>query len=235
MKELGEALKLLVEKLGILFDVFDLSFVVSGITTFAFLLAMGQLMGFDIAVFFNFKLWWVLVILGVYVSGVVSFSSGRWLRQTLSHLIRGHDRLSDFDTKFGEILIAHGLNKEDGFREYTEKAEFKGGWRLYIRMWAELRHNDSAAPSLQLVNRYWVMSATYDGMSISLILWSGFFVFASSGAAATQLWSFWVGGAGAAIMLLLSVSCMREASRYVDYQVEDVVASIAAFRAYRRD
>lgn len=233
MKELGEALRLLVERLSVLFDVFDLSFVVSGVTTFSFVMVIGQQVGVDVIAMFSFKFWWVLVILGVYVSGIVSFSSGRWLRQLLSHLIRGKDRISDFDCKFGEILMAHGLSGEEVFSGYLGRPDSRGGWRLYIRLWAELRHKESATSSLQLVKRYWVMAATYDGLSISLLLWGVFFFASSAGVFGAPLWSLWVGGVAGCLLLLLSASCMREASRYVDYQVEDVVAAIAAIRAER--
>lgn len=230
MKEFGEALRLLVERLSVLFDVFDLSYIISGISTFTFFIALGQLIGIDMKAFFKMDYWWVYGIFGVYVSGIISFSSGRWLRQSLSNILRRKDRITDFDVKFREILGAHNLTKDTIFDEYL-LAGSKGSWRLYIRMWAELRHKEVALPSLQLVKKYWVMAATYDGLCISILLWCVYFIISSSEALGNDTWPLNLGLLISFILILFSAACMREASRYVDYQIEDVVATIAAIRA----
>lgn len=136
MKELGEALKLIFSKIADFFDIFDLSF---------------------------------------FVSGIASASS---------------------------VALYEYLD--------TSREIDRGIWRLYVRLWAEIRHSDSVTPSLQLLKRYWVMAATYDGIAISMALWA-LLLFAGSfgwGIASFLNWKF--GIPFAIILLLFGAACLRE-------------------------
>ena len=128
------------------------------------------------------------------------------------------------------ILKAHGLDKEPSFLNYIEREESRGVWRLYVRLWADIRHSPLAEPSLQLLKRYWVMAATYDGISVAVFVWGvlSFSVWWGFGNI-TQVPNGFLFAMGA-ILFLLAYACSREAGRYVKYQVEEMVASMASIR-----
>jgi len=44
-------------------------------------------------------------------------------------------------------------------------------WSLYTRLWAEARQRPDLKPSLDHLNRSWVISATYDGLVVSFMVW----------------------------------------------------------------
>lgn len=172
MKELGEALKLLLMKIGDFFDILDLSFLVSGIASASAIFLGAKFCGVDIKPLLSSKLWLLIGGLFCYISGLASFSVGRWLRQTLIPLFRRTKREADFDQRFRRVLNGHGLSDQEPFKSYLEREDSRGIWRLYVRLWAEIRHAREVVPSLQLLRRYWVMAATYDGIAVSFLLWA---------------------------------------------------------------
>ncbi len=227
MKELGDALKLLFMKIGDFFDIFDLSFFISGIATGSAVVLATHFLGLDFLPALQTKLGFLLGIIGAYISGLVSFAAGRWLRQVVVQKFRRKNSYDDFDNKFRSILEAHGLADEKPYKTYLECTSARGSWRLYVRLWAEVRHNEVVTPSLQLLKRYWVMAATYDGVTISLLLWFALVLSSTLGVNRLPHLPLVLGIPAAFILLVLSISTMREASRYFDYQVEEVVATIA--------
>jgi ABC-type phosphate transport system permease subunit len=81
--------------------------------------------------------------------------------------------------------------------------------------------------SLALLNRYWVMAATYDGLSFAFIVW----VIVLAGCMFHRSISLLIGVPMTIAFAIFAVACMREASRFVTYQVEELVAAIASKRA----
>jgi hypothetical protein len=225
MKELGDALRSIFEKIGEFFDLFDLSFLVSGSTTLAALVFLAHRLG--IAVPSSLTAWPEIVaaILLCYVLGLVCFAVGRWARKGLER----KEGPNSFDKYFGQALNAHGLVDKEPFKAYLERAPHRGSWRLYVRMWAELRTSSSAAASMSLLKRYWVMAATYDGMSVALSVWGLVLLACAAGWGIPDTGRLSLGVALIAVgaMLASAFACAREAGRYVQYQVEEVVASIA--------
>jgi membrane protein DedA with SNARE-associated domain len=89
MKELGEALKVIFEKIAGFFDIFDLSFFVSGALTLSAVLFSLYSAGVALPIFEGWKE--VLgIVLGCYIGGLLSFAAGRWLR--MSVVKRGESR-----------------------------------------------------------------------------------------------------------------------------------------------
>jgi hypothetical protein len=119
---------------------------------------------------------------------------------------------------------------QEPFKGYIDKKDTRGLWRLYIRLWTEVRQVERLSPSFLLLKRYWVMAATYDGLAVALLLWS----------LLLTCWAFgWVGSQRlplgivipvVPITLLLARGCLAEADRYSENQAEELVASIAAER-----
>ena len=162
-----------------------------------------------------------------YVLGMLCFAIGRWFHAPWrSKRAQGgkHDRLL-------AILEAHGLSNTKPISTYLARAVVRGEMRLHVRLWAEVRQCPDLAPSFYLLRRYWVMAATYDGMFVALVVWVIVIVACMLGVGGTPSPNATVGASIVVALLLLAVACSREAGRYVEFQMEELVASIAAKRA----
>jgi hypothetical protein len=230
MKELGEALKLLFSKIGDFFDILDLSFFVSGITCLAAILTWVEYAGGGVLGRLHGTPATLLGILACYVTGCLCFALGRWLRQWLWPRMKGESAGDRTVSKMlRSTLAAHGLSDRAPFREYLARDETLGGpWRLYVRLWAEVRQTDRCLPSFTLIRRYWVLAATYDGLAVAMVAWGVVIaVLTWSGGPGGRLLPGWGGGLACLFLLLLATMCLREAARYVKFQVEELVATIA--------
>jgi hypothetical protein len=222
MKELGDALRSILDKLSQFLDLFDLSFLLSGAATGSAICYLAHRSGIPFPIPSAGWQQVAAIVVFSYVSGLASFALGRWPRTV------GKRRERSFDALFSVVLAAHGLSDVPSFKAYLDQVAVRGSWRLYVRLWAEIRVLPSAAPTLALLNRYWVMAAMYDGLFVAAILWTG----------AIASGTFWfrhdfdyVTGTGVCVALLL-VACgsYREAGRYFHYQVEELVAAVATAR-----
>ena len=139
------------------------------------------------------------------------------------------------------LLKLHGLHERPPIREYLARAAAdpkfplrEPSWALYTRLWAGIRHDPRLQPSLTVLNRYWVMAATYDGLAAALLLW---------GAVLAEMIlhrSHWTGmgawaGAGGTLgaFVVFALLCGREAGRYTMHQTGELAAMLAA--AQERD
>jgi hypothetical protein len=233
MKEFGEALKLIFGKIGDFIDIFDLSFFISG-----FAVATAVLLHLHLHVVTNIqsvggKTLVFVFVLACYIFGLICFATGRWIRMSLVPFIMRQKRSQKFDEMFTNALAGHQLLDKSPYKEYLGNTEYRGVWRLYIRLWADVRHNSDLDQSSQVLRRYWVMAATYDGLIVALIVWSLFFVnlaFNNNHVFANKMLLI----SGSACLLFIAVLCMREAGRFVKYQVEELVATIASDRETNR-
>jgi hypothetical protein len=224
MKELGEALKVIFEKIAGFFDIFDLSFFVSGALTLGAVLFSLYSAGFAIPPVVEGWKEVLGIVLGSYIGGLLSFAAGRWLR--MSVVKRGESR--SFHRHFLGALEAHDLASKSPFATYLDRPRLLGSWRLYVRLWAEARKTDRMSSSLIFLNRYWGMAATYDGIGFALILWIVVLGVKS-----------WVQPSMPPLLtvvllltlVVLAYACFREAARFVNFQMEELVATIAAQRA----
>jgi hypothetical protein len=228
MKGFGEALKLILSKVGDFLDLFDLSFIVSGALGLAALLLWAQLSGIPLPKQHGFVLV-LLLVFGSYVNGMIFFAAVRSVRRAITRWTQKIEvgRGGRFKIFFLESLGAHGLADEDLFKTYLSK----DAWRLYVRLWTEVRQVDRLSPSFLLLKRYWVMAATYDGLAAALFLWSLLFVRWSFGFESARTPSLWVTIPAIVITSLLALGCLAEADRYCENQAEELVASIAAERS----
>jgi hypothetical protein len=246
MNELGQALKIIFEKLAAFFDIFDLSFFVSGAVALGAIVFWLHKKGFsDLPVERWLKV--SIFILGSYAGGLICFAAARFIRQTLiiPLFIRAarsiHKKLFEkqkelklfgrkvklierpFDDQLPAILDAHGLSQTTAIQDYLQRTRSEGEWRLYIRFWGELRNAPEMALPLSFLNRYWVMAATYDGVAFALIVW--FIVFAHCLDFNLETVALLI------IVAFMSVVCFHEASRYIHHQRENLVATITEKRA----
>jgi hypothetical protein len=69
------------------------------------------------------------------------------------------------------------------------------------------------------------MAATCDGLFVGTILWA--VVFSSLTFWPQHIYSYVHGAAAVVVLALCATACYREAGRYVEYQIEELVAAIA--------
>lgn len=223
MKELGEALRVLLAKISDFFDILDLSFLISGAAFVGAFYFWGRLYGNISLLNFFAKLSLLTLIILCYISGLICFALGRWLRTTLTY-----KQEEKFKNHFVEVLSAHQLDKELPFKPYLKGRGHSDVWRLYIRLWAEIRQNPTLSPSFSLIRRYWVMAATYDGLAFVILSWIiivsfARFVLAFSLSLITYIIIM-------ILLILVLYACMREARRNQEHQVEELIASITVSR-----
>lgn len=224
MKQILQPFQAVLDRLAEFFFLFDLSFLVSGAAAFAALvlgwrLFEGPVLPLDgwLEVF--------AVLIACYLTGLICFAVGRWLRGRFP----GEDEKS-FDAELRKILAAHAIDRHPSFAPYValaDEGDSQALWRLYTRLWAETRDLIHRSPSWSLLQRYWVMAATYDGLSTALLVWAALIV----------AWMV-VLGEGSRMVLLVGLTalavigvcvwaCFHEAARLKRYQMEELAATVA--------
>lgn len=219
-KDLAGGVRGLFDRIGEFFHLFDLSFFVSGTVTFSALAywssrQKGQSVAFPSST-------WIRVIALVvfcYVCGLLSFAAGRcaagiWRRDLPSR--------RKFFTKFLRDVIAdHGISAPE-IEAYLNGDDKP--WRLYERLWVDARESRQRAASFAILNRYWVMAATYDGIAVSCALWVPVLALAPP----FQGLINWV--ALPALAALASALSFWQGHNYFKFQVHEVIATLAASR-----
>jgi len=224
MNDFGSALKAIFEKIGEFFDLFDLSFFVSGVLAACGFGQLIYLAGFRYSLDLNGFPKVISTIILFYIAGLICFALGRWFRIGIIE----KKKRSEFDRDFICILQAHGLADDPTIKAYIARQESRGIWRLYVRFWAELRENPSVSRSVSLLKRYWVMTATYDGLTVALLVWIIVITFWMFDSGVSIKLPISVGIGGIVILICLVIGCVHEAGRYFTYQLEEVVATIAS-------
>ncbi len=226
LKGVGEGLKSILERIADFFDIFDLSFLVSGVTSAGAIAFWTWKAQIDTPSIPKGWIGGVGLVIGGYVMGLVCFAMGRWIRRGW----RKRRAESGFFEDFVKVLKGHGLSETPPFSTYLERKELSGDWCLYVRLWAELRDALQLKSSYSLLRRYWVMAATYDGLAVALICWFFAVLVCVFGIGGAQAIDPWFGVPAMIGLVVAAAACSREGGRYERYQVEELVATIAAAR-----
>ncbi len=243
MNEAVQSLQALLGRISGFFDIFDLSFIVSGASSLAALLLVYKLHGPG-----AFPDWMqgvyggLLLVLGCYVLGMLSFILGRMLRRLamragtwkplrarlarqVRDAIRQHDlRAKDSDHSTLANYLRLLAPSPDPKQASTPEAE-SAALRLYTLMWTQVRQQSELAPSHVLLNRYWVMAALCDGMIVSATLW--LVVLATSLHRLSSMQLGFLGWIGLALAILAMGLFLKEAERYSAVQIDDIVSTLA--------
>lgn len=247
MEEGLRSLNALLSRVGAFFDIFDLSFFVSGAVSVGAVALLGHSAGLTQA---PLEGAWLIsaVMLASYVLGLLCFSIGRTLRRGVMRLRYRVPFAVRFRTLLEAGLRAHGLDEvalaspphglppetaplwERRLRHYDAQdgsARDSAAFYKYTLLWTKLRQSAHLAPSLILLNRYWVMAAMLDGMTMALLLWTVVLV----------NWGFGGGGVLGFVLapfsLLASATCLREADRFMCTQIDELCATVAWDRTER--
>jgi len=220
-KEVGAGLRSILERVADFFDLFDLSFIVSGSVaigaTYFWIAIVGR---FPFPTIGENWIRVAVLIVSSYVAGLVCFATARYIRQRFLY--------RRLDTTIVKVLSGHDLSETPSFSAYLGRDEsLRGPWRLYARLWAEVRHDSASSPSFTLLRRLWVMAATYDGLSVALGLWALALLWYTLANLQTSTLPYF-SGVGTALALLACFVCHNEARRYVEDQVETLIATVAA-------
>ena len=229
MKELGEALKAIFDKIGDFFDILDLSFFISGAAGFGAFTFWGYLYGMEWPKALTGGVGILAVLITCYLFGLFCFALGRLIGKVSRFNMKGEN----FGKRFCEILTAHGLIEQEPFKGYMARKESNGAWRLYVRLWAEIRQTPALSASMSLIRRYWVMAATYDGLSAAILMWIVVLIAWQFGSSSTPPPGRWIFILNVSLSIIMVVICLREAGRYVEYQMEELVATISSERSRR--
>jgi hypothetical protein len=247
MSEVAKAVKPLFDKFIDFFDIFDLSFFVSGATFVAAIAWAGltpdlaQLLGFEPT---ESGGWLVtgqipgitvaMLVLASYVSGMTCFALGRFFRKWVyvcTDWILGaprqkHPTLFDDLEQHGVLIRRLGengfcVNPEFQRIPWLERYFTDGGIgresALYVRIWAEVRQRERFAPSFSLLRRYWVSAATLDGLFVAFCTWGALLALKDH---TVHGWF------PTAATFCGALFCLREAQRYGVYQREELVATL---------
>jgi hypothetical protein len=222
MEEIGKSLKTVFDKVSDFFDIFDLSFFVAGIGTGSALIYLYYLHNQGINLPFSSSFFrGLLVAIFFYLMGLISFALGRFFRLDLF-------RKKAYEIMNKRLIVAikvHGLESKPEYSKYLNLPEGeRGPWRLYVRLWAKLRDEPKLINSFTQAKRYWVMSATYDGVFISLCTWiltALYLLFIN-----TNLISIdpLLGGITILFLTVSAIGCKLEAQRNLLNQVEEIIA-----------
>lgn len=243
MTEAVQSLQALLGRISGFFDIFDLSFIVSGASSLTALVLIYKLHG--PAAFPD----WVsggyggaLIVLGCYVLGILSFVLGRLLRRMVMLCVSRAPFATRLTKQVGDAIIQHELQPrsddispqarclrviQDKYQPGAKPTEDvrRAALRLYTLMWTQVRQQMDLAPSQVLLNRYWVMAALCDGMIVSSLLWLTVLLTSRARLEHMQLgFLAWVGLALSALSMGLF---LKEAERYSSVQVDDLVSTLA--------
>jgi hypothetical protein len=224
---IAEMIKVIVAKISALFDVFDVSFFVSGgacLLAFAYLRSIYG----DVLPFPEGALAVGAAIVGSYITGLLCFAAGRWLRRT----ILGRPWQVQMEARLEQAMRSHGLDEDAALAPYFKrKAKARD---IYPRLWAEVRQSDDLKVSFDLLRSYWVRSAVYDGLICVLVIWGfaiGLAMFEPNGLQNARE----VGGGILGCLAIGLVTCSREASRSDEYQIDEIAATLAYAREKRAE
>lgn len=220
-KDLTTGLISVFDRIGQFFHLFDLSFFVSGVVTFGALVFLYLRRGH--ALKFPFPDWVgvIAVIVGCYVCGLLAFAAGRMLNGWWRRPKKLWKPEKTESALMGAIRM-HGLKLSMPEPDTEYKAR-----RLYIRMWAEIAQKRPRSVAFNLLQRYWVMAATYDGLGAAFLVWGVVLIVCACPVYVTHAVVMGSALIGFAICLGLSALSFKQGARYYAYQIEELVADFA--------
>lgn len=221
MTDSTKGLQAIFSRLADFFHIFDLSFFVSGVTSLGAFLFLYYRLEFTGG--YPFPSWTGVIafLIASYSFGLISFTIGRFINEKIFYRknVLANTLWNAIDDQHlqGRIIDRFRISKQHN--DITI-------WRLYIRLWQELVDKGTNTLALQHLSRYWAMSATYDGVAASLLAW--IIVILPLPVFNESLLTPWQIILSSAFFLLASFFCLRQASRYYEYQIEDLVAYLAS-------
>lgn len=215
LKKVGDAI-------GNAFSVFDFSFFVSGTVTLGFIVLDMHYYGHDGIL--KLDGWKSIVgwILAIYVCGLMSWSTGKWIRWAIFRVIwykKGGIR-GDFKKIFDETVGKYNQNPGDNAVNTINANDIK-----YTAMWLYIDMEEKLKEKMSFLNKMWVMIAVYEGLMFSwivglMVYLDGFLI--GKWISPNPRWSFVV---PIIILLILFISSCRRATAYSRDLIKEVIVT----------
>lgn len=220
MDELVKQTQPILQKLGDFFDLFDLSFIVSGMATSLSLLfvyhnltdeevfkAIGEWNGFLI----------FLSLIVVYLIGLLSWVLGKGIR----NIIR-KTRYSDLKNHFEN----NNAGNDPLYLQYANQNNQEVAmYNLYCMLWGKIRENDKVITSFALLKRYWVQTANFEGLLFSVVAWAIAFGISFFNEPIFDKRYYILIGSG---LIVTFIAVFKEAVNYKKYQMTELVVTYLA-------
>lgn len=259
LEALANAIKPILQRIADFFDLFDLSFFVSGGISLMAVLYLAR--GSGVQMPGEAGAGWALACLVLaYFLGLICFAVGRSLRRLLGWvrdlvLEMRDKRKEPFGKRLYEMVDHHGLLEDEIVGTYvTRDGDLPvARTRLYSRMWAEIRERPKLKESFEFINHSWILAATYDGVAAAALVWAGALVLGkdlvgSEAGASTTLPDGLFDPQAAVTMLqeplvtpivitlaIFAVIASFEARRHGEHQVEALIATMAHLKQSRAE
>lgn len=224
-----EALNKILDKVVDFFSIFDISFLISGIATFTMLCyAAWQ---YDLFVWLGNGIDCIVYyIILAYICGLVSFAFGKSFRTYGLRIKRDKQGQTQFIICFNNVIKYVNKREPNEDKLLTLFKDPEDAELYYSEMWSYIREKSASGATYNLLNRYWVSQAIYEGLlfpallafilGICLVL-EAFIPFLKNDAHPA-----WVPVVGA-LMSLFALGCIylfcREGKRYAETQIKEVV------------
>jgi hypothetical protein len=220
MNEIAKQVEPILQKIADFFDIFDLSFIVSGTATgcglsfFAYKLYsvniykyLSELSGFQI--FF--------CIISVYILGLISWIIGKFIRTKFypNLYIDVHNRFLINNADNNELFTHYIQNIDISDKVKLEEKMSE----LYGMLWVKVRESTKSKASFSLLRRYWVQTATFEGLLFSVTLWNIIILFLIIKMEIPIILSSVI----FVILCFIAKLLFNEAVRYKKYQLTELV------------
>ena len=219
-----ESLNKILDRIIDFFSILDISFLISGIATFTILCYGAWL--YDMFVWLGDGLACIIYyIVLAYICGLVSFAFGKLFSAYRKNKVQYCGQTAFMSCFTNTIIYVNNREEDDNKRlqvmEWTTDAE-----NYYTEMWYYIRSKSDgqAKLSYNLLNRYWVSQAIYDGLlfpsllSFALGICIYFVPYENK-----PEWACWIG----LLICLAAMGCgclfYMEGKRYAEAQIREVV------------
>ena len=200
------------ERIAEFFTIFDFSFFISGMATFA-AICYGL---WETDLFYPFDNTFSNVagsVVSSYVCGLVSFAGGKYLRGKWIEKKR-IDKKTRFMYCFTETIK---YVKKNQYNETDYKDEFYCK-TYYTEMWMNLRQNEKNKETLAFLNKYWVFQAIYEGLMSSCLVGIAVGIILLIVEGFSWVYLLVISACGLSLCI-----CCNEATRYAETQIKEII------------
>lgn len=222
---MAEEFKAIVNKVSEGLNFFDFSFFVSGFMTFVVLCYSINVLFYRIIYFSTFVDYLVAIVL-IYISGVISFVSGKFLRNKLRKKQEVDEaptkwyHIRSFKTIYDDTLTHLNMSQIEGV-SLTDSS------LAYSQMWIVIRQKDTSGKCYQDLYRQWVMQAVCEGLFFSFLLSLVFSITLPiyEMVANDSFHDIPIYIVSFVLSVIGIFACLREAQRYAENQIKEVIIS----------
>lgn len=243
--EMKDTISKILDRIVDFFSIFDISFLISGIATMTLLYYGAWLYGLFTWLGDSFAHILYYAILS-YICGLASFAFGKWIRTFIIKHVTfrltikcnpfyifenkkyipkiklykfrlDNKNKSQFMECFSDAISYVNHKSTDLKQNLPNYEDEKYAENYYTEMWYYIREHKNKSLSYQLLNRYWVSQAIYDGLLFPALIAVVLGIFIS------HSFNSFIGGLISISGLLCGYFFYKEGKRYAEAQIKEVV------------